>query len=71
MLLIHGRQDPLIPVSQSEEMQGALNAAGVRNKLTLVNGGHELNFPPHYPQLIPKALGFLDTIWNDSPLGTP
>ena len=66
MLLIHGRQDPLIPVSQSREMQAALNAAGVRNELILVNGGHKLDFPPQYPELTPKVLAFLDATWNDS-----
>ncbi len=59
MLLIHGRQDPLIPVSQSEEMQAALTAAGVRNELILVNGGHNLDFPQHYSNLLPDVLEFL------------
>ncbi len=66
MLLIHGRQDPLIPVSQSLEMQAALTAAGVRNELILVNGGHELDFPPHYPNLIPEVLDFLNSMWKAS-----
>jgi acetyl esterase/lipase len=66
MLLIHGRQDPLIPVSQSEQMQAALTAAGVRNELILVNGGHDLDFPPHYSNLIPDVLEFLDTTWKTS-----
>ena len=58
MLLIHGRQDPLIPVSQSEDMHDALTAAGVRNELILVNGGHKLDFPPDYPSLIPMCFNF-------------
>jgi acetyl esterase/lipase len=66
MLLIHGRQDPLIPVSQSEEMHNALTAAGVRNELILVNGGHALDFPPHYPSLIPDVLQFLSSTWTAS-----
>ena len=65
MLLIHGRQDPLIPVSQSEEMPAALTAAGVRNQLILVNGGHGLDFPAHYSNLVPDVLEFLDTTWKD------
>jgi acetyl esterase/lipase len=71
MLLIHGRQDPLIPVSQSRELQAALNAAGVRNELILVNGGHKLDFPLQYPELIPKVLAFLDATWNDSTPAPP
>ena len=65
MLLIHGRQDPLIPVSQSREMQSALTAAGVRNELLLVNGGHGLDFPAHYSYLVPNVLEFLDATWKD------
>jgi acetyl esterase/lipase len=66
MLLIDGRQDPLVPVSQSEQMQAALTAAGVRNELILVDGEHDLDFPPHYSNLIPDVLEFLDTTWKDS-----
>jgi acetyl esterase/lipase len=65
MLLIHGRQDPLIPVSQSKEMQAALTAAGVRNELLLVNGGHGLEFPAHYSNLVPNVLEFLSATWKD------
>ncbi len=65
MLLVHGLQDPLIPVSQSETMAAALTAAGVRNELILVPGGHDLDFPEHYTNLIPRLLEFLGTTWND------
>ena len=65
MLLIHGRQDPLIPVSQSEELAAALTAAGVRNELILVNGGHDLDFPAHYSNLVPDVLEFLSATWKD------
>jgi acetyl esterase/lipase len=65
MLLIHGRQDPLIPVSQSKEMQAALTAAGIRNELLLVNGGHGLDFPAHFSNLVPDVLEFLSATWKD------
>ena len=65
MLLIHGREDPLIPVSQSREMAQALTAAGVRNQLILVRGGHNLGFPARYSNLIPQILEFLRTTWKD------
>ena len=65
MLLIHGRQDPLIPVSQSKELRDALTAAGVRNELILVNGGHGLDFPAHYSNLVPDVLEFLSATWKD------
>jgi acetyl esterase/lipase len=66
MLLVHGLQDPLIPVSQSEEMAQALTSAGVRNQLILVRGGHKLDFPARYSKLIPQILEFLQTTWKDN-----
>jgi acetyl esterase/lipase len=65
MLLIHGRQDPLIPVSQSEDFQAALTAARVPNELLLVHGGHGLDFPAHYSNLVPNVLEFLNATWKD------
>jgi acetyl esterase/lipase len=65
MLLVHGLEDPLIPVSQSEEMARALTAAGVRNELILVRGGHKLDFPVRYSNLFPEILEFLQTTWKD------
>jgi acetyl esterase/lipase len=59
MLLVQGRQDPLIPMSQSVAMAHALAAAGVPHQLILVNGGHKLDFPDHYVDLIPQMLEFL------------
>jgi acetyl esterase/lipase len=64
MILIHGRQDDIIPVSQSKDMQAALTAAGVRNQLLLVDGGHGLDFPKNYSELVPNVLAFLDTTWK-------
>jgi acetyl esterase/lipase len=65
IFLVQGRQDPLIPVSQSIQMEAALNSAGVRNRLVLVNGGHDLDFPTHYSKLIFQILEFLDATWKD------
>ena len=65
MLLVQGLEDPLIPMSQSRAMANALTAAGVRNQLILVSGGHDLDFPVHYAKLIPQLLEFLGTTWND------
>ncbi len=59
MLLVQGRQDPLIPMSQSVAMANALAAAGVPHRLILVNGGHNLDFPGRYANLIPQMLEFL------------
>jgi acetyl esterase/lipase len=65
MFLVHGRQDPLVPVSQSEEMAAALDSAGVPNRLVLVPGGHNLDFPVHYADLTRRLLEFLSGTWED------
>ncbi len=65
MFLIHGRQDPLIPVNQTLELAATLDAAGVRNQVMLVNGGHRLDFPAQYSNLVPDVLEFLSTTWKD------
>lgn len=69
MLLVHGLEDPLVPVAQSRAMSAALNTAGVTNQLILVNGGHDLDFPVNYGNLTRRLLEFLNTTWNDE--GTP
>jgi acetyl esterase/lipase len=61
MLLIQGRQDSVIPMSQSERMQAELTAAGVPNELFLVQGGHGLDFPTDYSSLVPEVVEFLDS----------
>lgn len=72
MLLVHGIQDPLVPVDQSEAMAAALDAAGVTHELILVNGGHDLDFPVHYGNLTRRLLEFLGATWNDdSTLSSP
>jgi acetyl esterase/lipase len=65
MLLVHGIQDTVVPVGQSEAMAAALTAAGVRNRLILVPGGHALDFPVQYGDLTHTLLEFLSTTWND------
>jgi acetyl esterase/lipase len=65
MLLVHGREDALVPSSQSQAMSAALSAAGVRNQFILVPGGHRLDFPAQYSELIPRVLEFLATTWKD------
>jgi acetyl esterase/lipase len=65
MLLVHGQQDFFVPASQSQAMAAALSAAGVRNQLILVPGGHPLDFPTHYSELIHTVLEFLAANWKD------
>jgi acetyl esterase/lipase len=65
--LVHGAIDPLVPVSQSEELAAALTRVGVRNQLVVIPGaGHDLDFPVKTPRnLVFQILEFLDTTWND------
>jgi acetyl esterase/lipase len=65
MLLVHGLEDPLVPVAQSRAMAAALGAAGVTHQLILVPGGHNLDFPVHYANLTRRLLEFLSATWND------
>jgi acetyl esterase/lipase len=65
MFLVQGREDSLIPFSQSVLMSSVLSAAGVRNRLVLVRGGHDLDFPEHYRNLVGQILEFLDATWKD------
>jgi dipeptidyl aminopeptidase/acylaminoacyl peptidase len=65
MFLVQGRQDPLIPESQSVQMEEALESAGVTTRLVRVNGGHDLDFPEHYANLIHQILEFLNATWKD------
>lgn len=39
MLIIHGDEDPVVPVQQSETFHAALEKAGVKSKLHIVKGG--------------------------------
>ena len=65
MFLVHGLEDPLVPVGQSRAMAAALDAAGVANQLVLVPGGHDLDFPVHYANLTRRLLEFLSATWKD------
>jgi acetyl esterase/lipase len=65
MFLVHGLQDSLVPVSQSEELAAALSLAGVSHRLVVVRGSHDLDFPVRYANLLPQILEFLRTTWKD------
>src|SRR5208337_719131 len=59
--LVHGANDPLVPVSQSEELATALTKVKVPNRLVLIpGGGHDLDFPIGTPRnLVFQILEFL------------
>lgn len=55
--LVHGANDPLVPVSQSEELAAALTDAGVPNRLVVIPGaGHDLDFPIKTPGNLARSL---------------
>lgn len=39
-ILFYGNADPLVPITQGQEMHAKLDALGVYNEFTLYNGGH-------------------------------
>jgi acetyl esterase/lipase len=66
VFLVHGASDPLVPLSQSEELAAALTRAGVPNKLVVIPGSHNLDFPLRTPRnLVLQILEFLSATWND------
>lgn len=68
MLLLHGSDDAWVPPQQSARLAAALERAGVRHKLILVEGvrhGFEaqVNTVPRR-DLLPEILGFLRGAWD-------
>lgn len=59
-LLIHGDQDRLVPISNSERMHAALNEVGVSNKLVVMEGvGHDMGDPANMMKMQREILDFL------------
>lgn len=60
-LIVHGDQDPIVPLHQSELLAGALRAAGVRvTFLTVAGAGHSFEDPLYWQkaaEFFDKALG--------------
>jgi len=70
MLLIHGSDDPWVPLEHSVLMAEALKRAGVRHQLIVVPGArHGFDSCVKSPQdrdLQPEILAFLESVWNVS-----
>jgi acetyl esterase/lipase len=68
VLLIHGTRDRWVPIEQSEELAGALRAAGVRHQLLRVEGArHGFDARVQEPgnrDLLPAIFAFLQSVWN-------
>lgn len=70
MLLIHGRDDELVPLEQSQTLAAALERVGIRHQLIEVdNATHGFGFHVAQRPLLPDILAFLDSVWNVKPEG--
>jgi len=59
-LICHGRQDPIVPLDQSEWFVEALQKTGVEAKLLVHNGGHGFNDSEAILQFLKETRTFLD-----------
>lgn len=65
MLLIHGRDDRLVPLDQSRAFASRLDKAGVVHRLIEVDdAAHGFGFHVPNRNLLPEILAFLDSVWN-------
>ncbi|GGS76495.1 alpha/beta hydrolase family protein [Streptomyces cinerochromogenes] len=59
-LLVHGREDQVVPYSQSEALARALTAAGGEVTLRPVEGAdHVFLGSPEVPAVVAESVGFL------------
>lgn len=66
MLIIHGSDDAVVPVEQSRALANALDAAGVANRLIVIQNarhGFEFRFDDQR-DLIVDIIDFLDNAWG-------
>jgi predicted esterase len=59
LLLIHGDQDPQMPINQSHELQGAYEKSGLDVTFDVVHGGAHGGEIFYAPEHLKRALGFL------------
>ncbi|PWE18302.1 hypothetical protein DDZ18_01465 [Marinicauda salina] len=60
VLLLHGREDDVVPIEQSEMMEAALQDAGRPVTFIPNSGGHDLSDPGVYATVLFHVTGFLD-----------
>lgn len=63
VLIFHGNNDDSVPPAQSRRLHEALNQAGVKNQLVMVDAGHD---GPLFstPEIESKVVSFLNEIFN-------
>ncbi|MDE2282260.1 MAG: prolyl oligopeptidase family serine peptidase, partial [Actinomycetales bacterium] len=63
LFMIHGRNDPRVPLSEAEDMAAHLRARGVRCELVVYDDeGHGLARLANRLDAYPRALVFLDEV---------
>jgi dipeptidyl aminopeptidase/acylaminoacyl peptidase len=63
LLVIHGRNDPRVPVSEAEQLTATLRARGVRCELVIYEDeGHGLARLENKLDAYPRAIEFLDEV---------
>jgi dipeptidyl aminopeptidase/acylaminoacyl peptidase len=59
LLLLHGDQDPQMPINQSHELQGAYEKAGLDVALDVVHGAAHGGDPFFSPERVQRVVAFL------------
>lgn len=61
VLILQGGEDDLVPAAQSWRLHDALDQAGVKNQIIMVNAGHD---GPLFstPEIEPKVVNFLNSV---------
>jgi dipeptidyl aminopeptidase/acylaminoacyl peptidase len=63
LFVIHGRNDPRVPVSEAEQLVANLRVRGIRCELTVYEDeGHGLSRLANRLDAYPRALAFLDDV---------
>jgi dipeptidyl aminopeptidase/acylaminoacyl peptidase len=63
LFVIHGRNDPRVPVSEAEQLEANLRARGVTCELLIYeNEGHGLARLENRLDAYPRAIAFLDRV---------
>jgi acetyl esterase/lipase len=60
LLLLHGDQDPQMPINQSHELQGRYQQAGLEAEFIVVHGAGHGGEAFYTPQNLDRVAGFLD-----------
>ena len=70
LMIIHGRNDPRVPVGEAEQIHAALRARGIKSELMIFEDeGHGLAKLANRLRAYPKVAAFLDRVFGQRDLG--